>query len=84
MSAGTGKSSEPISKIVDHVQRQGVPQIETRVSERTRQYVSISICGATKPLSVRCIFEIGYRKVLQRFEKNDKIKESFIADKTAD
>jgi hypothetical protein len=31
-------------------------------TERTREYVSISICGTTQPLGLRWGFETAYRK----------------------
>ena len=44
-------------KTSDYVREQGVPRIETRVSERTRKYVSISIRGTTQVSDIRWGFK---------------------------
>jgi hypothetical protein len=50
-------SLEPISKIVDHAQEQGVSRRKS--AAYIAQYVSILRRLTTKLLGVRCIFEIG-------------------------
>ena len=50
------KFLEPISKIVDHVQEQGVGRHK---SAAYVEYVSILRRFTTQLLGVRCIFELG-------------------------
>jgi hypothetical protein len=53
-------------KTSDQVQGQGVPRIESRVSERTREYVSILIRGTTQPLGLRWGFETTSKEIASR------------------
>jgi hypothetical protein len=39
--------------------------------------------GATPPLGIRCILEIGFRKVLQGAKKSDKISRLVVSENTA-